>query len=122
MERTPAGKFQDLVVWQKAHALVLDVYRMTSKYPKSELFCLSSQMRKSAISVPANIAEGFKKRSRLDKARFMNVAEASLEELRYYLILSRDLGYVQEVPATTLADEVARMLGAYSRTLLSPVS
>jgi four helix bundle protein len=122
MERTPAAKFQDLLVWQKAHALVLGVYRLTAKYPKNELFGLTSQMRRAAVSVPANIAEGFKKRGRADKARILNIAEASLEELRYYLILSRDLGYTQQVPETALAEEVARMLGAYSRQILSPIS
>ena len=121
MERPPAEKFQDLLVWQKAHALVLDVYSLTSSYPKSELFGLTSQMRKSAVSVPANIAEGFKKRGRPDKARFLNIAEASLEELRYYFIRSRDLGYARRPPEAS-AEEVARMLGAYARTLLSSVS
>ena len=121
MDRTPAAKFQDLVVWQKAHALVLEVYRMTSKYPKGELFGLTSHMRKAAVSVAANIAERFKKRSGPDKARFLNSAEASLEELRYF-ILSLDLGYAPKVPEAASAEEVARMLGAYGRTVLSPVS
>lgn len=122
MERKPAEKFQDLLVWRKAHALVLGVYRLTAKYPKHELFGLTSQMRRAAVSVPANVAEGFKKRGRADKARILNIAEASLEELRYYLILSRDLGYTQEVPEVPLAEEVARMLGAYTRQILSPAS
>ena len=122
MERKPAEKFQDLLVWQKAHTLVLGVYRLTARYPKHELFGLTSQMRRAAVSVPANIAEGFKKRGRADKARILNIAEASLEELRYYFILSCDLGYTQQVPETALAEEVARMLGAYSRQVLSSVS
>jgi four helix bundle protein len=121
MNRKPAEKFQDLLVWQKAHALVLAIYRLTSSFPKHELFGLTSQMRKSAVSVPANIAEGFKKRSRTDKARILNIAEASLEELRYYLILSAELGYAPE-QSNSAAEEVARMLAAYSRTLLTPVS
>ena len=122
MDRKPAEKFQDLLVWQKAHTLVLGVYRLTARFPKHELFGLTSQMRRAAVSVPANIAEGFKKRGRADKARVLNIAEASLEELRYYFILSRELGYTQQVPEPALAEEVARMLGAYSRQILTPVS
>ena len=122
MDRKPAEKFQDLIVWQKAHALVLSVYRLTSGYPRSELFGLTSQMRKAAVSVPANIAEGFKKRGRADKARVLNIAEASLEELRYYFILSNDLGYWKGGAEMTNAEEVARVLAAYSRTILASTS
>jgi four helix bundle protein len=122
VNRKPAEKFQDLVVWQKAHALVLSVYRMTSTFPKSELFGLTSQMRRSAVSVPANIAEGFKKKSKPDKARVMNISEASLEELRYYFILAEDLGYAASAAEVASAEEVARMLGAYIGTILSSVS
>ena len=122
MARPPAEKFQDLLVWQRAHSLVLGVYRLTASYPKHELYGLTSQMRRAAVSVPANIAEGFKKRGRADKARVLNIAEASLEELRYYFILSRDLNYMPQVPEAEQAEEVARMLGAYSRQILSSVS
>jgi four helix bundle protein len=75
--------------------------------------------KETAVSVPANTAEGFKKRGRADKARILNIAEASLEELRYYFILSRDLGYASRATESALAEEAARILGAYSRTLLS---
>jgi four helix bundle protein len=118
----PAAKFQDLIVWQKAHALVLSIYRLTVSYPKNELFGLTSQMRRAAVSVPANIAEGFKRKGRPDKARILNIAEASLEELRYYLILCKDLGYLTREDASPKAEEIARMLSAYSRTVLSPSS
>ncbi len=104
-------RFEDLSVWQKAHELTLMVYRMTARFPREEQFGLVSQMRRAAVSVPANIAEGFKKRSRPDKVRFYNISQGSLEELRYYLILSRDLGYTTDVgPATANLDEVGRML------------
>ena len=111
----PSGRklerFEDLVVWQRAHELTLAVYRMTSCFPGEERFGLVSQMRRAAVSVPANIAEGFKKRSRPDKVRFYNISQDSLEELRYYLILSRDLGYAANVkPAAESVDEVGRML------------
>ena len=78
----PAKTFKDLVVWQKAHRFVLATYLLTSSFPRSEIYCLTSQMRRAAISIPANIAEGFKKRGPSDKMRFLNVAQGSLEELR----------------------------------------
>lgn len=74
MPQPPAKNFRDLVVWQKSHALVLEVYKLTRTLPKEELFGLTSQMRRSAVSVPANIAEGFKRRGKPDKARHMNIA------------------------------------------------
>jgi len=79
-------------------------------------------MRRAAVSIPANFAEGYKKRGRSDKARFMNIAQGSVEEVRYYLILSSDLGYADTEKAMRDLDEVSRMLDAYHRTLLSPVS
>ena len=117
MERKPAETFQDLIVWQKAHQLVLRVYRLTSTYPKAELFGLVSQMRRAAVSVPANIAEGFKRKGQSDKARVMNIAQGSLEELRYYFILSRDLEYIKRSEGSDDVDEVGRMLAAYVGTL-----
>ncbi|HHT9132232.1 MAG TPA: four helix bundle protein [Candidatus Tripitaka californicus] len=104
-------RFEDLEVWQKAHRLVLEIYKVTTNFPVEERFGLISQMRRTAVSVPANIAEGYKKRSLRDKANFYNIAQGSLEELRYYLILSGDLGYLKnnyELLGST--DEVGRML------------
>jgi len=86
--------FRQLKVWQEAHKLVLMVYQVTKEFPSDERFGLVSQMRRAAISVPANIAEGFKRRGIQDKIRFYNIAEGSLEELKYFLILSKDLGYI----------------------------
>lgn len=77
MERSPAQKFEDLIVWQKAHQFVLDVYQLTKSFPREELYGLSSQFRRAAVSIAANIAEGFKKRGRADKVRFMNIAQGS---------------------------------------------
>lgn len=122
MDRVPAQRFQDLIVWQKAHALVLRVYKLTRAFPREELFGLTSQMRRAAVSVPANIAEGFSKKGRPDKARIMNISQASLEELRYYFILARDLGYVDAGITWPDVDEVARLLGAYVRTVSSQPS
>jgi four helix bundle protein len=120
MNREPAKRFEQLIVWQKAHQLVLRVYKLTIAFPKHETYGLMSQMRRAAVSVPANIAEGFKKRGRPDKARVLNIAQGSLEEVRYYFILSKDLGYL--APTTDLEDveEVARLLGAYTSAVSSP--
>jgi four helix bundle protein len=122
MNREPARRFQDLIVWQKSHQLTLGIYRVTNTFPKHEIYGLTAQMRKAAVSVAANIAEGFSKRGRSDKARFMNTAQGSLEELRYYTILARDLGYTAANMEWGEIDEVARLLGSYSRALLTPGS
>ena len=119
--RPPAARFEDMVVWQKSHELVLLVYKATASFPKFELYALASQMRKAAVSVPANIAEGFKRRGKTDKARFMNVAQGSLEELRYYFVLARDLGYLQDVERERFGN-VGRLLAAYARSILESAS
>jgi four helix bundle protein len=118
MANAPAQNFKDLVVWQKAHAVVLEVYKLTRRLPKEELFGLISQMRRSAVSVPANIAEGFKRKGKADKARHMNIAQASLEELRYYFILCADLSYLPVDAIGDRLDEVARMLDSYAQKIL----
>ena len=118
-KRLPARNFQDLVVWQKAHELVLDVYRLTRSFPKEETYGLTSQLRRSAVSIAANIAEGFKKKGRNDKLRFLNIAQGSLEETRYYLILSRDLHYGETAPTLEKLVEVSRMLEGYMSSILT---
>jgi four helix bundle protein len=116
---TRARTFRDLVVWEKAPAFVLDVYDYSGRFPRHEAYGLSSQFRRAAVSIPANISEGFRKRSRADKARFMNIAEGSLEECRYYLILSADLGYGPTDTLMGMLEEVSRLLNAYSRAILA---
>ena len=76
--RDPAKTFEDLIVWQKAHQFVLAVYRLTRTFPRSENYGLSSQFRRAAVSMAANIAEGFRKRGKADKLRFLNIAQGSL--------------------------------------------
>jgi four helix bundle protein len=120
--RPPARCFEDLIVWQKAHQFVLTVYRFTESFPKAELYGLTSQLRRAAVSIPANIAEGFKKKGRADKARFMDIAQGSLEESRYYLILSRDLGYGDSAGLNSQLEEVSKLLEAYSSAILRPAS
>ena len=117
MERKPAKCFEHLIVWQKAHQFVLKVYRLTEKFPKKENYGLTSQFRRAAISIPANIAEGFKKKGKADKARFLNIAQGSLEEVRYYLILSHDLEYGDTLDLGDDSAEVSRILEGYMKTL-----
>jgi four helix bundle protein len=119
MERAPAKKFQDLIVWQKAHAFVLLVYRFTENFPKTETYGLTSQFRRAAVSIPSNIAEGFKKKGRSDKARFLNISQGSLEECRYYLILAKDLGYGENGPMESQLEEVSKLLEAYASAILT---
>ena len=120
--QAPARNFQDLLVWQKAHGLVLAIYQTTASFPKHELFGLSSQLQRAAISVPANIAESFKRRGKADKARFLNIAQASLEECLYFLILTRDLACANTDSLLTLLDETSRFLDAYCHSLSSSYS
>lgn len=117
--RPAARSFRDLLVWQKAHAFVLAVYWCTAHFPKQETYGLSAQMRRAAVSIPANIAEGFRRRGKADKARYMNMAEGSLEESRYYLILAQDLGYGQTDQLMTSLEEVSRLLSSYARAILA---
>ncbi len=118
-ERIPAKSFRDLIVWQKAHAFVLATYRLTSGFPKQETYGLTSQMRRAAVSIAANIAEGFRKRGKADKARFLNMAEGSIEESRYYMILGQDLSYARTETLMELLEEVCRILNSYSKAILA---
>lgn len=104
-------QFTDLKVWQKSHAFVLNIYRITRDFPREERFGLTSQMQRAAVSVPANIAEGFRKKGKKDKANFFNIAQGSLDETKYYLILSRDLGYFKDSDSLLDdADEIQKMI------------
>ena len=87
--------FKDLKVWRRAHELTLEIYKLTRDFPPDERFALTQQMRRSTVSIPANIVEGFKRRSDKEYAHFLNIAEASLEETKYFLILAKDLEYMK---------------------------
>jgi four helix bundle protein len=104
--------FRDLKVWEKAHKFVLKVYALTESFPKEELYGLTSQFRRAAISVPANIAEGYTKSTLPDKIRYYNIARSSLEECRYYIILSNDLEYLKE-DLENYVEEISKMLTHY---------
>jgi four helix bundle protein len=117
--RAPARRFEDLVMWQKAHEFVLKVYGMTAHFPKDEMYGLTSQLRRAAVSIAANIAEGFSKRSKPEKARFLNISQGSIEEFRNFLILARDLGYTDNVDTRDMLNEVGKMVQTYSAKILA---
>ena len=108
--------FRDLIVWQKAHALVIFIYEITKKFPRQEEYGLISQMRRAVISIASNIVEGFKRKTIKDSLSFYNISESSLEELKYQLLISKDLGYITEkVYKTGLGkcEEVGKLLNAW---------
>lgn len=115
MEREKAKSFKDLVVWQKAHEFVLAVYRLTGSFPKEETYGLTSQLRRAAVSVAANIVEGFGKKTSSDKLRFLNYSQGSIEECRYYLLLGSDLGYGGSEEYEAKAEEVSKLLNGYMK-------
>lgn len=116
-EKRAARSFQDVNIWQKAHQWVLGIYRMTDGFPKNEQFGLTSQLRRAAISIPANFVEGFRKKGRLDKLRFYNIAQGSISESQYYLILANDLGYANTTGLLEQLKEIDIMLDAYIRRI-----
>lgn len=114
--------FRQLVAWQKAYQLSLDVYRMTSGFPSSEMYGLVSQMRRASVAIPANIAEGYNRQHRKEYLQFLSVASGSLAELETYLLLSHDLGYVNADRFASLDDlrkNVGRVLSGLIRSLQS---
>jgi four helix bundle protein len=119
IQRAPAKSFLQLIVWQKAHQFVLGVYRFTDVFPRAEIYGLTSQLRRAAVSIPANIAEGFKKRGRADKVRFLNIAQGSLEECRYYLILANDLNYGDISNLQPQLEETSKLLATYVAKILA---
>jgi four helix bundle protein len=113
----PAQSLRDLIVWRRAHEFVLRTYELTKHFPRDEQYCLIPQLRRAAISIPANIAEGFKKRGIADKNRFFNTSQGSVEECRYYLILGDDLGYGRSTALEPVLEEVSRLLVSYSEAV-----
>lgn len=115
-------RFEDIIAWQKAHQFVVMVYRMTRTFPDVERYGLCSQFQRAAVSIAANIAEGYKKLSKSDKLRFFNISQGSLEECRYYCILSRDLGYIEETSYQQLVQTIldtSYMLNAYIKGVVN---
>ena len=114
--------FEQVLAWQKAHTFTIMVYQITRLFPNDELFGLTSQFRRAAVSIEANIAEGYKKLSKADKLRFFNISEGSLAECRNYIILSRDLKYIDDEQYTQLyytIEETSKLLTAYSKSIIN---
>lgn len=111
--KKPSKSFRDLIVWQKAHAFTLSIYRITNAFPADERFGLTSQLRRAAGSVPANIVEGYRRRTKPDKLRFYNTAQGSADECPYHLILAHDLGYADMSNVQADLEEVSRLLQGY---------
>ena len=112
--------FRDLKVWEKAHELALDVYRVTKEFPRDELYGLTSQLRRAAGSIPANIAEGCGRSGDAELGRFLQIAAGSASELEYHLLLSRDLGYLEDGKYRACYErtsEVKRMLTSFIQKL-----
>lgn len=109
--------FRDLLVWQKSHQLVLEIYKITNNFPRAETYGLISQMRRAGVSIVSNLVEGFKRRTVNDSVHFYNIADGSIEELKYQLLLSRDLEYITlEIFLRTnfMIEEVSKMLRSWS--------
>ncbi|HEY1374220.1 MAG TPA: four helix bundle protein [Candidatus Binatia bacterium] len=117
MQRQPAKTFTQLIVWQKAHQFTLKIYKFTASFPQHETYGLSSQLRRAAVSIAANIAEGFKRLGKQDKRRFLNLSQGSAEECRYYLILATDLGYGNGGTLLNELDEVTKLLESYGAAI-----
>jgi len=116
----PSKTFFELEVWQKAHNLVIDVYLCTNDFPQNELFGITSQIRRASISIPANIAEGYKRMGKPDKIRFYNIAQSSLEEVKYFIFLSKELGYLNNyTKLKNMTEEVSKMLESYIKQIQS---
>lgn len=113
METTKSKSFRDLLVWQKAHAFALAIYSLTDAFPAHERFGITSQIRRAAVSIPANIVEGFRKRGVADKQRFYNIAQGSADEALYFLILIQDLHFADTQILQDQVGEVSRLLQAY---------
>ena len=116
-QRARSKCFQELYVWQKAHELVLQVYRLTTLFPASEKYGLTSQIQRATVSIAANIVEGYRRNGKRDKIRFFNYAQASLEETRYYLILINDLDLADPEEVTSLLIETSKLLNLYANSI-----
>lgn len=110
--------FQNLIVWKKAHEFVLMTYKLTKAFPDDEKYGLTSQFRRAAVSIAANIVEGYKKKGQKDKLRFYNISQGSIEECKYFLILAEDLEYCSNLKKeNVLIVEVSKLLSSYCKSI-----
>ena len=115
-------RFEDILAWQKAYCFTLMVYKALANYPKDEKYGLCSQFQRAAVSIPANIAEGYKRVGKNDKLHFFNFAQGSLEECRCYLHLSKDLCYITQTAYDELyatLEETSKLLNGYCKGILN---
>lgn len=111
--------FSDLDVWKEAHNLVLGIYKISKKFPREELFGLTSQMRRAAVSLTSNIAEGFSRHSPKEKLQFYSIAHGSLTELQSQTFIAKDVGYLDETDFSVLSEQtttVHKLLNAFIRS------
>ena len=114
--------FKDLIIWAKSHQLTLEIYRLTKNFPSDEKYGLISQIRRAAYSIPSNIVEGHSRKSKKEFLQFLNIAKGSLEELKYFIILSADLKYItkdQQHNLDELAEEVSKILYVFTKSLIA---
>ncbi|MDG2433308.1 four helix bundle protein [Flavobacterium sp.] len=114
------GTFRDLLIWQKAMLVVTDIYAITNNFPKSEIYSLTSQLRRSAISIPSNIAEGYGRHGSKDYLKFLNIAIASLFEMQTQIEIAYNLKYIDQTQFNKLYEdsrEIERMISAFSRKI-----
>jgi four helix bundle protein len=112
--------WRDLQVWKKAHALTIEIYRLTKKFPPEEKFALTSQLQRAACSIALNIVEGHSRKTSKEFLQFLNIARGSLEELRYLLLLSCDIGYIEQSEMDAMessAGEICLMLDALIKSI-----
>ncbi len=113
----PLKSFKELIVWQKSYRLVLEMYRITKDYPKYEIFGLSQQMRRAAVSIPSNIAEGYGRKHKTEYHHFLSIAYGSLAELETQYMLSIDLGYIEQ---NEVIDTLLKEVGAMLYSIMNP--
>jgi four helix bundle protein len=113
MNKAKCTSFKDLLVWQKAHAFALSIYTLSQAFPVEERYGITSQIRRAAVSIAANVVEGFRKRGAADKTRFYNIAQGSADEALYSLILIQDLNYANTQQHQVQVEEISRMLQSY---------
>ena len=114
--------FQNILAWQKAHEFTLQVYETTKDFPEDEKFGLTAQFRRAAVSIGANIAEGYKKLSKADKLRFLNIAEGSMAECMNYIILSKELNFISDDQYEILCNTIenaGKLLTTYSNGIIN---
>ena len=116
MEKTKSS--EELLVRQKPHEFVLLAYRVTEQVPRQEIYGLTSQFRRAAVSIAANIAEGYQKKDHKNKIHFLNIAQLSLEECRYYMKLSKDLHFQDDQQLQGSLNEVGKLLNASSKAIV----